>query len=694
MALTLIDRLLGRTETVTVEPEAKAVTGPGAFAMTYHQPLHSFSRDPHRLMAEAQALFRTNMWVHTAEEAICNRLVGVPWHLEDDDGETVDDSSDEQYKAVMRLLRRPNPKATYRSLIKLTARHLGLCGNAFWYLDQRDMLAGTPLSILYINPARMTPALDSGGNVTGWVLDHPDNQVLNRMGGDVQRQGTPLGADEVIHFTLDEPDWGIWGIGIAEAAQRKIELDRLTDTHTGGVLGSGGRLSGLVSPKTGVTVQDDQWVQFVRDWRSITSDPDAAKRLQIAKMPLDFTQMTANPKDLQLIDVARANKEDIFAGWAVPLSQVGVITSRGLNSGESQAFDEATMMQGAVQPRGSVIFETAQIRLLDRFADLGTPVTLVAEWPEFDDEAPLYDNASKAKVIPFTVDQRLEQVGKDPLDPAVYGKLGQAIFIDQSMVPLFDPTVVPPESPTPEEPETLPGVATDEEVEVVGKADLRKPLLGLRQRTEVEWEPKVRKVVSQVLAEQEKFVLSKLEHAVRKNDLSWWNEARENRRFMVALEPTIVDLAREVATEATRTIRKPEGKADTWLERVLDSIKSAVGARITGINRTTREKVQAAISAGVEAGDSPADIGVRIRDSAAFDEYRSELIARTETGTVFNQSAVESYRNLDVEKVQVIDGDSDAECASANGAEWTIDEAHANPLAHPNCVRDFIPIVP
>ena len=41
-------------------PEAKAATGPGAFSMTYHQPLHSWSNDPHRLMAEAQGLFRTN----------------------------------------------------------------------------------------------------------------------------------------------------------------------------------------------------------------------------------------------------------------------------------------------------------------------------------------------------------------------------------------------------------------------------------------------------------------------------------------------------------------------------------------------------------------------------------------------------------------------------------------------------------
>src|SRR5688500_8081203 len=107
----IIERLLGRTELSVVEPptiQAKAVTGPGAFAMTYHTPLHSLSRDPHQLLAEAQGLFRTNMWVSTAERAIGNRLRATPRHLEDEEGESVTDKSPEPYKAVLKLIKRPN----------------------------------------------------------------------------------------------------------------------------------------------------------------------------------------------------------------------------------------------------------------------------------------------------------------------------------------------------------------------------------------------------------------------------------------------------------------------------------------------------------------------------------------------------------------------------------------------------------
>ena len=172
----IIDRLLGRTETTAlavVEPqpiEAKAVTGPGAFAMTYHQPLHSFSHDPHRLMAEAQALFRTNGWVGTAERELGKRFVRLTWHLEDENGDTVDDKSSEPYQQPLRLLQRPSPGKLRSQVFGVTFRHTGLAGNAMWYLDQRDALAGTPLSALYINPARMTPAFDRAGNVTGWKI--------------------------------------------------------------------------------------------------------------------------------------------------------------------------------------------------------------------------------------------------------------------------------------------------------------------------------------------------------------------------------------------------------------------------------------------------------------------------------------------------------------------------------------------
>jgi phage portal protein BeeE len=640
-------------------PEAKAVTGPGVTSLMYGTPIHSMSRNANRLME---------------------------WHLEDENGDTVDETSPEPYQAVLNLLERPSKSKTRRQLWGVTLRHNGLAGNAAWLLDRRDLLAGAPLELLYINPARLLPQVDAGQNIVGWILDGPDNIVTAGWGA----RAVPLEVEEVLHFTLDEPDWGVWGVGVAEAAQRKIELDRLTDSHVGGVLSSGGRLSGLIAPKEGVTVNDDQWKQFVNDYRRITEDPDAAKRLQVAKMPLDFTQMTASPKDLQLMDVSKSNRDDILAAWGVPPSQIGIMAARGLNSGETVKYEEAALWQGAIEPRAEAFREKLQTGLLDRFADLGVRVKLVFDYPSFDDEAPLYENASKAKLIPLTNDERRAIVGLDPLEDEEIGKL---IYIATEMALL---TGEAPEPAAPfGGPEVQPNVPTtsDDETEVVeGKAVSIKPLLGLRHRVEVQWEPKIRQAVLDVLTEQRRFISSKLSHIIAKpKDTSWWNDKREQRRFMVALEPLIEELSAEVAGGTARLAKKP-GKADS-LQSILDYVRAEVGKRITGINATTRERVRTAVAEGVDKGLGPQELGALLRESAAFDEARAEMIARTETAYAYNDSAIQSYRSLDVEEVQVIDGDKDAACAHADGATWTMDEALSNPISHPNCTRDFIPVV-
>jgi HK97 family phage portal protein len=626
-------------------------------------------------MAEGQALFHNNGWVYSAESALGGRFLRTPWHLEDENGDTVDEKSASELQIPLTLLRKPAAKKTTDQLWSVTFRHLGLSGNAFWYLDQTDAAFGTPLQVMYINPARMTPVTDEGGNVTGWILDHPDNPVVNQRRTSYAA-GTPLTVDEVIHFTFNEPDWGVWGIGWVEAAQRKIQLDRLADSHAGGILSSGGRLTGLVSPKTGVTVQDDQWVQFVRDWRSITSDPDAAKRLQISKMPVDFTQLSASPKDLQLTEVSKANQETIFGMAGVPLTARGINVPSGLNADLAEGFKE--VVYETVKERAEPFREKVQSELLDRFAGFGINVKLVLDYPEFDDKTPMFEAASKSVTVALTNDERRNILGLEPLEDE---EIGAQIWIASTLTRIDEEPEPAPVIPFPAPP--IPPSDDDEE-EVVEEV-VEGKAKNLRQS----FEPKFQAAIAKVLSAQQRYVLSRAEHLTRKpNDTGWWNEKRELARFMEALEPLVNSLARQTASSV-----KPAGKADLTLPKILEFVRERVGERIKGINRVTREKVQAAVKTAVEDGLSPADLAKSLEESAAFSTERAEVIARTETGMAYNDSAVQTYRTLDVTEVQVIDGDGDAECSHADGATWTIDQALSSPLGHPNCVRDFIPIL-
>lgn len=117
-----------------------------------------------------------------------------------------------------------------------------------------------------------------------------------------------------------------------------------------------------------------------------------------------------------------------------------------------------------------------------------------------------------------------------------------------------------------------------------------------------------------------------------------------------------------------------------------------VAQRIVQIDDTTRDRVQTIVEAyfaSLDAGESASlvDLGATISD--AFEDMsrsRAATIARTETGYAVNHGAAFNYRQNGFDYVEIADGDSDEECAEADGQIWSIDYFLANALEHPNCL--------
>lgn len=678
--VSLLDRLF--------PPPVKAETGSGLYALQGFPMLNSLSNRPEKLIAEAEALFHTNVWVAACERAIVSRFASVEYHLEDENDETIDSDTSPLAASLIEVLNRPSPRRTRRQLWSITARHMGLTGNAFWYLSQRELMGGTPLECLYINPARMTPAEDSDGGLLGWIMDHPQNPMTPR---DVTP--TPFELNEIIHFVLDEPDWGNYGVGIAETTQTKIELSRLTDRHASMVIASGGRLAGIISPKAGATISDDGWQAIIRDYRNIVSDPDSAKRLQLIRSAVDFTKTTADPTELQLVDLSTMSRDDILAAWSVPLSQLGIVSARGLNSGDIPKFEEAQLWQGPIDARMAPFVEKIQSELIDRWAELGLKAHIEVETPEFDDQAPMFVNAEKAVWVPQTNDERRALVGDDPFED---GDLGAQVYVHKDLVRIDAGAPEPTPTPAP-----LPAVAMNQlaEQDAVGNAPMKASALEtLRRRIELTWEPRIRKVISAVLSVQREELADRIEakhsHLIRRptDTAVWWNTEHERRRFTEALEPVVLSMAREVANRAAE--RFPTKALDAGYHDALTTyIRTRVGERITQISETTRDDIARLVESGITSGLSPTELAGTIREATAFNDSRAEMISRTETMNAYNEAALRTYNELGAERVQAIDGDQDEACAERNGREFSVDEAYSI-TDHPNGTLDWIPIVP
>ena len=687
---TILDRLLGRTP-----PPEKAIvtgnggTGAGVIAYYNDRPLWTAARNPRRLIAQAQELYHTHDVVHQVEHRISSTAAGVPWHLEDEDDEEITD--EHPLKAFRELFEHPQAlipakirKQTRRSLWQLTMRHGGLCGTGFWYPDERDGLYGIPRSFLYINPARMFAVYDKAGNTIGWKLDADEEG----------QGGVPIEVDEVLQYEYDPPDVGAYPIGIVEAAGSKAFLNRLATGHESGVLASGGRLTGIFAPKETSSITEDQWAGFVRDWRNIAEDPNAAKRAQIVKQPIDHIRTSATPQELQVTEIWKLSREDIYASWGLPQSQQGITQAQGLNSGETKGYDEAILWQGPVHARLEPFREMMQGFLDDIRRKGGPAVTLVIEEPEFDDETPLYDRAQKAVDQPLTDNDRRAILGLDPLpDYGPDGKpLGLAIYRPSTLTLVGQGPEeggefrnAPPPEPEPE-PLPLPPPPDMEPMMMPGKASFS------RKTVTMTWEPRIREAVAAYLSEQRATIAKRVRErgshlAAKPSDTSvWWNAKRADEALADILGSLEAALASTVATK----IKRP-GKADTFAETVADLVRRTVGERITGINETTRDDVARLIQQGFEDGLSPAEVADLIEGATTFDAARAELIARTETALAYNESALRSYEEFGVGKVQAIDGDEDDECRERNGEIYSIEQAMGI-TDHPNGTLDWVPL--
>lgn len=889
-------------------------------------------------MAQAVRTGTEVAYIRGAERTISGKFSGVDWHLEDPDGETIDgEYKDKRAAAAYTLLCTPmanvppgtvGQRLSRRQLWGVTSRHMGLAGNAFWFMDAQDGF-GIPQSILYIRPDRLTPrfADNTGTTLAYWLLDR-------RPGF----EGTRLELSEVRQFVLEAPNEGVFAPGLVESALTKALLNGAIDRHFTTTLAGGGRLAGIIAPKSNAIEDDATALQVMRDWRNVTEQPESAKRLQIVRAPIDFIRTAATAQEMALIDLMTRNRDDLLALWGVPLSQIGGVTAAGLNSGDVRKYDEAALWQGPVHDRLSEFGEQVQSILDCWKADIGWAPKLVIDEPEFDDDSPRYDKVQKAQFIALTNDERRDLIGFEPLDEKVLGPTGNPIgtevwmpltlmpvgkppmppadvmpkrvlapawssesaliqqppspsMVAQGEAPtsvaatpaapqrggyvrpvkaktllvkddprvnyrpatgvercsacrfmlpdskcalvagvilpddtcdLFTPAgrgkakveddqsvVVPavlaglkkqwPESeldivkqgtwtydpsfplkkvnaarrPVPRNPKIVQDVEAEVQVgaplrpitiihtkvigkpgytpidgwhhtlgyehagvkkapayigegdadwttellkfndeiptppdspsEATGKADLagyQRSLQALRSNVQARMTPQLQDSVSRVLDAQRQDIVARVRsyydqiRAKPKDTSVWWPPSNSwDSALTAALQPALAGVTQSVHAHIGETVMagRKAGVVDV-LTSVLARVLHRGAARVSGINETTRTGIAEIVADGVSKGLSMTQLADEIESWSGFDEYRAEMIARTETGDAYNSAALASYGEYGVEQVQVLDGDDDDICAP--WANWTgpIDEA-PEPLGHPNCTRDFLPVI-
>lgn len=706
--------------------EAKAFIGPGAAAMMTQPSLRTREMTPQKFMRAAAGYWKSDPWIRAAERVISGKFSTVEWHLEDDTDQEIDDAyPDARYLAPWQLLEQPQANlaqtdrqvnaSTRRELWAITSRHMGACGAAFWYLDQLEPVAKTPLSILYVAPWRMWPSFTNAGQLTGWVLDWNEET----------QQGTPLPLEQIVQFNLEPPDEGAFAPGLVQSALALVSLDGRVMGHASDVLTAGGRLAGIVSPKdAGSALPDDKFQQLVRDFHTINELPDAARRTNIVQGPIDFNRTAATLSELELIPLMAAVRDDILALWGVPYSQLGGSLAIGLSSGDVRKYDEAALWQNAIHQRLVPFAENIQYRLLDRYKTLGISVDLEIDEPEFDDDGPRFDLLAKAMNLPMRNSERRALIGLEPF--------GDPVLDNQIYMPIALAAVgeAPDENGDPVSAaqlglsgssDTTPGQGVDTGIGSDGSnvtpsaipaakatlhpsaARLHASMTKLRTGLAREHTPPLKAALATFLQAQHRDIATRLRTnaghiAARPTDHdTWFPQKRWDRELNGILARPLTAMAQHVG-EHVASIMPPK-PVKAMPATAVDHALSRGAARVTAINDRTRKAVQLYIVQGLDNGLSPRDLADNIEAGVlldngqpAFDELRAETIARTEITAAYNGAALSSYADGGATEVQAIDGTGDEECAARDGQTYSVEEADSIE-DHPNGTLDWVPIV-
>ena len=693
--MTIFDRIRSRL----TEPPSRTPLAPGSKAVVSLGPwangplLSSAGNSPQERAKAYLRAYRVG-WFHKAGRKIANDISSLDWSVSEGDAEEGDDEETLERPDLMipfealppidqfqRLLERPNPSYTGRQLLHKTQVRLDFAGAAAWYLE--GATSGLPTALYGISPTRLWPSLAKSGELIGWVMD--------------ANSPNPVAFDkrEILWFTTgSEADDDVWGVSVVESVYSQVPLTEQMARHTSNVLTTGGRLAGMMWPKDRA-LTEDEYTDAMRAWRNVASDPDAGKRLLIFPEPMEYAAGASTPAEIGIPELAVLNRDEILTAFPLSPYQLGVPMPGGLNSAEMRREDRRDYWEGTIHPRADLLEETIQIGLLGLYEEaMGTTYDFEIGEPNLDDPPSILQKVAALRA--------LTSAGFDETESVKVAGLSHVKFLG---IPAPDPSLT-----------SSVGDGNRQDNTQTQSAVVAKPTAKATKARD-ETVDLALSVVKRFLAEQRDRVIEDIRATypasspgqterkswVLKADPEWWDAQRENRLLREALSSVYLSAGtgslQVVADQLDRIV------PNRSVARIVADLTSYGGERITGINETTRNAIVRTLTTGATRGYSinqlvdgvPSEGFPGIREAAleagggAWDGYRAERIARTETMLSYNRGSLYGYREFAVRYVTALDGDGDDACAARAGSEFTVEEAMGIE-DHPNGTLDWSPV--
>jgi hypothetical protein len=428
---------------------------------------------------------------------------------------------------------------------------------------------------------------------------------------------------------------------------------------------------------------------------------------------MEYAAGASTPAEIGIPDLATLNRDEILTAFPISPYQLGVPTPGGLNSGEVRREDRRDYWETTIHPRADLLEEFIQVKLLSRYEEkMGTTFDFEIAEPNLDDAASLTLKATAFKdLVGIGLDPKesIKAVGLEHIKwtglPAILDPAQQQMMAEQRVEALAQGAT---EQPEPMKPPVKVARAIEE-----------------RERITRGLEATVQREMGRFFREQRDRVKDAIERTypaakaerkayAAKADPDWWDSQREDEALRATMRALYIQIGRAGLQLAADDLNVLLYKRT--VDPIVLDLLARGGDRIKGINDRTLQALTIELAEGTRRGYSIPQLiegvpdegykgvlGVTLENGTpVFGDARAEMIARTETRTSFNRSAILGYKELGVEEFVAYDGDEDEDyvgsdgltCAQRNGRVYPADEAlEVDDSEHPNGTLTFSPLV-
>ena len=208
------------------------------------------------------------------------------------------------------FLHNPNPFDSWAELLYLWTYHMKLAGCAFWMKDEIDG-RGRPTNIYPMLPHHVKIIPDAKKNIGGFIYQVNGKQI-------------DLTPEEVIYFRRPHPTSLLLGMGDIEPSEDLYNDFINRNTYQEKFMEHGAQPSGILSLKSQITPDEDEWGRLKSWWNKEYGGKKNAGKTAFLTGEWSYQQLGLTQQQMQSIEYGKMTIEHIFMNHGVPLSIAGV----------------------------------------------------------------------------------------------------------------------------------------------------------------------------------------------------------------------------------------------------------------------------------------------------------------------------------------------------------------------------------